>query len=187
MLAFEVQVNGHKLCTAGVGDKGHMNVGITLAGDRGPDLHVGGMQDEQHVRWLGEHQRELRVGDEVTVRVLETESVDEPLKRFNSTTRAEKEHRVLEHLREASALLPVPLEESSAANGRLLQQRLAENHLLGAMDVLETLGDTNPVSVRFWQALSDAAHTQTAYEDRNRYTLKSYALEAAEKGKKPKA
>ncbi len=49
---------------------------------------------------------------------------------------------------------------------------------MGAMDVLELLGDLNSVSADFWRALSEAAHYQTAYEDRDRYVKKWKAMEA---------
>lgn len=91
MIAFEVFVNGKKLCVAGVGDEGVLTSVLTFvrrshsqpAAEESPgriDLHVGGLvsypdHSSQHVDWLNQ---DVAVGDEITIRVVETEMIDEP-------------------------------------------------------------------------------------------------------------
>lgn len=175
MIAFEVWVNGEKKCTAGVGDEGVLTVIVN--GPDHPHLSVGGLSGEEHLRWL-KRGFMLKVGDEVTVRVVETEAVDEPVDRYRSETREEKEKRVKDDLQKSLSLLPVALQESENASLELFNQRFTENHFIGAMDVLELLGDLNSASADFWKALSRAAHYQTAYEDRDRFSKKWKAMEA---------
>jgi hypothetical protein len=175
MIAFEVWVNGEKKCTAGVGDKGVLNA--IMNGPSHPHLSVGGLSGEEHVRWL-ERNGELKVGDEVTIRIVETDQIDEPVDRYRSQTREEKERKVKDDLQKARSLLPVPLQESENASIGLFNQRFTENHLMGAMDVLGLLGDLNSARADFWRALSEAAHYQTAYEDRDRYIKRWKAMKA---------
>jgi hypothetical protein len=78
MLAFEIYQNGKRLCTAGTGTKPVISVLIctsTAPGEEDVRLLVGGMRGEEHVSW---HSDAVQVGDEVSVRVAEMESVDEP-------------------------------------------------------------------------------------------------------------
>lgn len=178
MIAFEVSVNGDKKCTAGVGAKDGLNV--IISGPRLPDLHVGGLSGEEHLRWL-KPGFELKVGDEVTVRVVETDVVDEPVDRHVSQTRAQNEQKIIDFLQKARALLPVPIRASKSANLQILDERMAQNHFMGAMDVLEKLGEESSASGEFWKELSNAAHEQTAYEDRDRYTKKRRAMKSEAK------
>jgi hypothetical protein len=94
MRAFQVYLNGKKLCTAGVGDDGVLSAILTwVRGARntpsqrsklvqGEDLfiQVGGLISpvEEHVIWL---QRSLRVGDDVRIAVVERAAVDRPKSR----------------------------------------------------------------------------------------------------------
>jgi hypothetical protein len=80
MQAFEVHLNGKKLCLAGVGDDGVLTAVVTWVGSkRGSDLflHVGGLvsPSEEHVSWV--RQRPLGVGDKIAVRVVKKKEVDE--------------------------------------------------------------------------------------------------------------
>jgi hypothetical protein len=90
MRAFALYLNGKKIGTAGVGDDGVLSAIIswvsrksraTSAKGRGAveEMHVdlGGLSNEtdEHLRW---HQRPLRVGDEICIKVLEAASVDKP-------------------------------------------------------------------------------------------------------------
>ena len=83
MRAFEVQVNGKQLCLAGVGADGALvaiidhaighgrnQVHIRIAGTRGVTGGPG-----EHVEWAS---RNLRTGDEITLRIVEADSVDRP-------------------------------------------------------------------------------------------------------------
>jgi hypothetical protein len=81
MRAFEVHLNGKKLCLAGIGDDGVLDVSANwVASKRGSDLflHVGGLisPTKEHVSWV--RQRRLDLGDKITVRVVEKKAVDEP-------------------------------------------------------------------------------------------------------------
>jgi hypothetical protein len=92
MLCFEVSLNGKKLCLAGVGESGVLSAIVSWVGGlplsprkRGrtragqADLHVGGLYDREphihvHPRWVG---RRLRLGDEVSIRIVQGTSPDE--------------------------------------------------------------------------------------------------------------
>ena len=90
MRAFALYVNGKKMSTAGIRDEGVVSAIITWVGNKsrktlarrkGPveeiGVELGGLttETEEYLRW---HQRSLRVGDEVCIRVVEAESVDRP-------------------------------------------------------------------------------------------------------------
>ena len=83
MRAFEVHLNGKTLCLAGIGNDGVLSAIATwVTGRRGAalDLNVGGLitPDQEHVRWV---YRKLRVGDEITLKIVERDSVDKPKER----------------------------------------------------------------------------------------------------------
>jgi hypothetical protein len=84
MRALEVYLNGKKLCIAGVGNKGVVtaNVNCILRGGAKDEisLDTGGLNSagEEHLRW---HDRKLRVGDKVEVRIIEAAKCDEPMSR----------------------------------------------------------------------------------------------------------
>ena|ERR1035438_7757026 len=90
MRAFEVSVNGEKLCVAGIGDDGVLTSIVSWVarhGDGDLMLSVGGLysQTEEHVNWISH--RPLSVGDEIHVTIIETDSVDTPArKRPHDTT-----------------------------------------------------------------------------------------------------
>jgi len=80
MRAFNVSLNGKKLCLAGVGERGVLSAIVNwVAGDRGADLfrEVGGLANEEHVDWV--MQKRLQVGDEVRVTIVDAESADKPV------------------------------------------------------------------------------------------------------------
>jgi len=86
--AFVVSVNGRRLCTAGVGPEGVLSAIVTWVGrgSRRPaegkfDLHVGGL-DSRTGEHLGWKTPRIRVGDSVTVKLVETERVDAESKRY---------------------------------------------------------------------------------------------------------
>ena len=94
MPVFHVYLNGKKVSTAGVGELGVLSAHVTWVRRKGghtqtkkPDsaeeeltLHVGGFvtPKEEHVRWLD---RNLKAGDEVTIRVGKDSPVDRPRSR----------------------------------------------------------------------------------------------------------
>lgn len=96
MICFDVFVNGRKKCTAGVGEFGVLDAKIIwynrmrTDGDAVDESHngefiVGGFEDSdpwrgEHVTWLAELV-ELKAGDELLVKVVESDSADPPVKR----------------------------------------------------------------------------------------------------------
>jgi hypothetical protein len=93
MRAFALYLNGKKLGTAGVGDHGVLSANITwvrrrnepVSTTRGADaeeigVDLGGLNSDtdEHLHW---REQPLRLGDEVCIRVVETESVDPPRRR----------------------------------------------------------------------------------------------------------
>jgi len=107
MRAFEIYVNGEKLCTAGIGDDGVLSaIASSVTGRSRADLHlhVGGLISlgKEHVSWI--EQRHLAVGDEILVKVVEANSVDEPKRRSAEETTNALEDRKKYVLRLAKEL-----------------------------------------------------------------------------------
>ena len=95
MKCFEVTINGEKVCTAGVGDDGVLVSTVQFVKRSNPDetadsqnnevsetlnIRVGGIANRdagemQHLEWL---QRDLSVGDEIVIRIIEASSCDDP-------------------------------------------------------------------------------------------------------------
>jgi hypothetical protein len=87
MRAFEVSLNGKRLCLAGVGDDGVLSAIVNWVTRKGTGdlfLEVGGLISpaHEHVSW--ETQRRLRMGDSIRVKVVDASSVDRPKKRKKS-------------------------------------------------------------------------------------------------------
>ena len=85
MRAFEVSVNGEKLCLAGIGDDGVLTSIVHWAarqGEGGFFLQVGGLisQTKEHVNWI--NQKPLSVGDYVQVKLIETDVADKPVEEY---------------------------------------------------------------------------------------------------------
>lgn len=90
MIAFEVHLNGKKICTAGVGEVGVLTTSLAWRGPQpyqngGPSaaeylrLDVGGLADSgEHLRWLD---RKLKRGDVLRIKVVEVASADKPRER----------------------------------------------------------------------------------------------------------
>lgn len=88
MIAFEVLLNGAKIYTIGVDDPGMVTAYVTRERKRharrmavglsatGADFAADGCVE--YLEWAG---RPLAVGDVVTIRVVETDVIDEPAKR----------------------------------------------------------------------------------------------------------
>jgi hypothetical protein len=89
MVAFEIYLNGQKLCRAGIGDSGvlsaivNWSVATMASGTRneGLFLNLGGLVNPEgkHVSWID--QKPLAVGDRIQVSIVEADSVDEHQKR----------------------------------------------------------------------------------------------------------
>ncbi len=94
MLAFEIHVNGKRICTAGIGEPGVLSAILNWVGseprkgerkaDEFASIRVGGLisSTEEHVTWA---RRALRRGDKVVIRVVETERSDRPRQRDRDT------------------------------------------------------------------------------------------------------
>jgi hypothetical protein len=109
MPAFQVSLNGKKLCTAGVGDHGVLHSMVTWVRRKGEQtrtkrpgsveeeltLTVGGLitPKAEHVDWAD---RPLKVGDEVTVKIVGATKTDRPRTRRRNDLaldlRAKKKH-----------------------------------------------------------------------------------------------
>jgi hypothetical protein len=81
MRAFEVSLNGKKLCLAGIGDDGVLTAivnWVTRGGKGDSFLRVGGLITtvSEHVAWV--NHKPLRVGDQVKIRLVEKSVVDGP-------------------------------------------------------------------------------------------------------------
>ena len=88
MICLEVWVNGEKICLAGTGiGKGVLNsiIDLNSIGPEGAvkhiNLHVGGLVNDEHLRWT-EKRHPLEVGDEVTIKIVEADTVDEPVRKY---------------------------------------------------------------------------------------------------------
>ena len=81
MRAIEVHLNGGKVCTAGIRFNAALNASVDIIGvDANYDvtLRVGGLENDDFVIWSD---RELRVGDEINIRIVETKLMDAPVLR----------------------------------------------------------------------------------------------------------
>ena len=85
MIAFEVFINGHRICLAGVGNDGVLNAIVNWVGRPNSDeeiyLHVGGLDciTDEHVRW---NVPSIGVGAEILVKVVEADSAEPPDQRY---------------------------------------------------------------------------------------------------------
>ena len=87
MKAFEVFINGHRFCLAGVGNDGVLNAIINWVGGPAREdelfLHVGGLDcsTDEHLRWKA---TTIGVGAEILIKVVEAPFVDLPDERIRS-------------------------------------------------------------------------------------------------------
>ena len=84
MLAFEVSVNGKRLCIASTATHCVLGVVLSWAKRRADhlDFHVGGIASDdstQHPDW---RTPSLAIGDEVCIRLVDTETHDQPDERY---------------------------------------------------------------------------------------------------------
>jgi hypothetical protein len=83
MRAFEVSGNGEKLCVAGIGDNGVLTTIVHWAARQDAGfLQVGGLvsQTKEHANWI--NQKRLSVGDNVQVKIIETDVADTPVEQY---------------------------------------------------------------------------------------------------------
>jgi ClpX C4-type zinc finger len=106
MKCFEVTINGQKVCTAGIGDDGVLTSILSLvaktqtaselspeSGNETPseslNLRVGGLASStvgvnEAVEWL---HRDLEVGDEIVIRIIEAPDCDDPTSKEGRTSK----------------------------------------------------------------------------------------------------
>jgi hypothetical protein len=96
--AFEISLNGRRLCLAGIGKDGVLSTTIThvpFRKRRETRLYVGGivLPQDEHVFWK---ESILHLGDELRLKVVEKETVDMPRERVRrdpaAETRAQKRY-----------------------------------------------------------------------------------------------
>jgi hypothetical protein len=96
MWAFKVEVNGKRVCVAGVGANGVLSAITDFVGSpvRGSnlDLSVRGLftQTGEHATWarIG-----LKVGDRIVLKVIETDSVDKPREFYLPDSKTDKRNQ----------------------------------------------------------------------------------------------
>jgi hypothetical protein len=87
MLGIEVQLNGGKLCTAGIGTEASLNAVVDVVGHDSKyqlTLRVGAFENDEFLIWSD---RKLRIGDEIHIRIVETTLVDAPKRRKPNATK----------------------------------------------------------------------------------------------------
>ena len=80
MLALEISINGKRLCVAATTPNAVLATGLTWTKREPTDLrfNVGGVTGDDtgnHFNW---NVPDLNVGDEISIRIIETERYDEP-------------------------------------------------------------------------------------------------------------
>ncbi len=82
MIAFQVYVNKLRVCTAGIGELDAIVSGLVCRVDKdGPpsppktNFHVSGVSGKKSLLWV---YYDLRVGDRVEIRVVDTDKTDTP-------------------------------------------------------------------------------------------------------------
>lgn len=98
MTAFKVSLNGKQVCIAGVSEFGVVSANVTWVRRKPGMSHdgknieeeltadVGGLDSNagEHLNWMA---RPLLIGDRVTIEVVESDSVDEPKRRYRDDPR----------------------------------------------------------------------------------------------------
>ena len=77
MIGLEVSLNGRRLCTAGAGDVGVVTAIVSsVAKRKALELEIGGLAEDVDMKWAVP--QSLAVGDEVNIRIVETDEPDPP-------------------------------------------------------------------------------------------------------------
>jgi|GEM_PF-2350975 len=129
MLAFEITINGKVICTAGAGPNHRVLATILSWTHRDPDriaFNVGGVPEtDQH---LGFNVPDVSIGDEITIRIIDTDAVDEPdqirakLDRNDWIARLDSSFIAMENCQR--------WERSAQTNARMLQSCSLKNSIL---------------------------------------------------------
>jgi hypothetical protein len=94
MRAFKVRLNGKRVCVAGIKGDCVANVNVTHVVGYGRNelyLFIGGLMSatEEHVRWKVPT---LKVGDLVSIKVVETDTADAPVQRYRSDSKESEQN-----------------------------------------------------------------------------------------------
>jgi hypothetical protein len=103
MRAFEVYLNGKKLCTSGVNDDGVLTAIVSSAtrpSSEDLSLHVGGLEGSggEHLLWA---RKKLGSGDKVQIKIIDSKSVDKPgrgARRASPAERLKQEKRYVRQM-----------------------------------------------------------------------------------------
>ena len=87
MVGWEIQVNGKRVCTAGLADKGALTMMLASFLDQDmarPTFDVRGFLDDKgegvaFMVWIKE---KLKLGDAIMIRMVEVAEIDEPMERW---------------------------------------------------------------------------------------------------------
>ena len=99
MIAFVVSVNGQRVGTIGVGDNGVLGAHVSWSGHSGEpgnlNLGFGGLDSgtDEHIRWPDPPK--IKVGDTITIQVIETVTVDMPTDRKTPAQLCKEEEEFL--------------------------------------------------------------------------------------------
>ena len=102
MKCFDLYINGEKICRAGMEELGVMSciIGFAKESEHYPEdelavslggLYVNPAGDSVHPRWI--ERTNLNVGDEIKIRIVESEDSDLPVKEFTETAEWLKERK----------------------------------------------------------------------------------------------
>jgi hypothetical protein len=111
MLAFEVWIDGQRQCLAGVEDWAILSAHVTASRSRDQgtspqddlEFYVGGMTGDDetgashHFRWK---RRNLAVGMQVTIQIVEVDRADDPIRRYRSDRQVQEDPLTDEEIEE---------------------------------------------------------------------------------------
>jgi hypothetical protein len=136
---------------------------------RPPRLHVGGLVNDEHVRWL-EQGFEVNEGDELLIKVVDAEAADAPVRREPQEIEGDRRSRAKDQLNAARALLPSPLTEGGyLASIKGFEEVMANDRLELAVEVLGDLGDLNDGAPEFWEELKSSISDLRMYHIAERF------------------
>ena len=183
MIAFEVRLNGEKLCLASVGEYGVLSHILSWSDSkrnasddererRQPHFSIGGLVDDEHVRWI--RLQYLDVGDEITVKILDVESADEPIHRETAESKAERAAKIEAAFEATLEQLPSTLVEGEFLSSRRGYDELrAADEPKMAVKTLANLGDLNNLPPEFWAELQCVAGHLRMYRQIGGYRKKA--------------
>jgi hypothetical protein len=98
MICFELYINGRKIATAGISTTGVVSAILCLVTPNRArkrkqelDLSLGGLEQDEYLKWC--EKDDLKIGDEVTVRIIKSESCDEPSSRYKEDPKMDRKRR----------------------------------------------------------------------------------------------